>query len=1036
MELSIKSLIYQAIIENKWLDISYVNREKEKTDYYIGIIDLNIKKRTITCDIFNPYKGNKCLLNDKGKRLFINIDGIKHAQVLEQSYYPVPEELKKKIEEDSQLSRFLEVDTMDNNILRYLSDCYKKDNDPFLKETVMINGVDRKELHNNHFYKLDDEQFDMLLNQVFKKNNKFEAEQVNRFSELAINYFSIDIQGKQYVVAYRKLSLNFKNKTLKMDDYSTINKSFLLDADEGNKKTLGMYLDMNPDEFCSHFDEHAREYIDLIKQNFHDGEIVNTRPTIFLLTRKIQKGVDLAFESISQMDRENKLTQPLKSFFGRNRSGTGTSKDPNIVVFNKDKINIDQMRVVYNSMVNHVTYVKGPPGTGKTETIFNVLLSAYANDKTVLVCSNNNHPVNDIFDKMTKSLRRKVGKNEQEEQILFPIMRLGNNEELKETLNKLRNILAFANEHKDSRTNDSFTEKNKTKALSGFAELKELLKKYEERQELEDKVAKLEKIKLLAEINTISGEIDKQIALQKQKLESSLIVNEEDVTKYAISASEDVNFQNFVYYSSLARIKKILSTTNKDLREIIVDESPNAVQKFNKYLKDDKNLKRFLDIFPIIVCTNLASEKLGEAKPHFDLCIMDEAGQCNIASSLIPIVRAVDLLLVGDTNQLQPVTVIETDVNDFLMEKYNIKPEYDYVRNSILSTMLRKDNNSKSILLRYHYRCGKRIAGFVNQRFYEEQLKLLNSNEGNLTYVDVHNTYNPESRNAYIEEAKSIVDIIKKNNYHDVGIVTPFVNQAALINQYLDDNKIYDVRAGTIHTLQGSERSIIIMSAALSVKTGQKTMDWIKNNHELINVAVTRAKEQLIFVGDKKAIDVLSGDEDNDIKVLSDYVYKNGDLVVPKSDVTISTDFSNNSQSEKDFFTTITPYFNKRGTKMRIERNVPVKDAIKGIHANDLSMIGQKEFDVVVQASYGMFNRYYKTVVVFEIDGGEHIGSKLTATRDRVKEIICGNYGIKMIRIANHQVKDYELIISLFECIIKNIPDIENVDGQLSLFEE
>ena len=83
-----------------------------------------------------------------------------------------------------------------------------------------------------------------------------------------------------------------------------------------------------------------------------------------------------------------------------------------------------------------------------------------------------------------------------------------------------------------------------------------------------------------------------------------------------------------------------------------------------------------------------------------------------------------------------------------------------------------------------------------------------------------------------------------------------------------------------------------------------------------------------------------------------------------------------------------------------------------------------------------MFNRYYKTVVVFEIDGGEHIGSKQTAMRDRVKEQICGNYGIKIIRIANSQVKDYELIISLFECIIKNIPDIENVDKQMSLFEE
>ena len=1034
MKQSFKSLLYKAIIEDKWLDISYINRDDERTDYYIGVIDIDTEKGIIKCDIFNPYKDNKCLEDKKGKNLYIKISGIQNASVLEQSYYPVPEELKQRIEDDSKLAKFLEVERLDNDILRYLSDCYRLDNDPYLKDPIMINGIDRKELHNNHFYKLDDEQFEILLNCVFKKSNKFEAEKINRFSELAMNYYSIDIQSKQYVVAYRKLSLNFKNKTLKMADHTTINKSFLIEEDK--KVTLGMYLDMNPDEFCSQFDKQARDYISMIEENYHNGEKTNTRPTIFIITRNIQHGVDLAFESISEMDNQGKLTLPLKSFFGRNKSKSGTSKDPNIVVFDKDKINIDQMRVVYNSMVNHVTYVKGPPGTGKTETIFNVLLSAYANDKTVLVCSNNNHPVDDIFAKMTKSLTRKVKKTDKEEQIIFPIMRLGNNDELRETLNKLRAIMAFAIEHKDAKTNDTYTQQNKDKVLSGYKELKDLLRKYEERQELEETIVKLEKIKPLSEINTISSEIDKQIELQKSKLASSLIVTDEDVTKYAISASEDKDFQNFIYYSFLARIKKLLSTTNKDLRDILKIEDPDtAVTKFNKYLKDDKNLKRFLDIFPIIVCTNLSSEKLGEPKPHFDLCIMDEAGQCNVASSLVPIVRATDLLLVGDTNQLQPVTVIETDVNDYLMNKYNIKPDYDYVHNSILSTMLRKDNNSKSILLRYHYRCGKRIAGFVNQRFYEDQLKLLNKNDGSLTYVDVHNSYNPEARNAYIEEAKSIANLIKKNNYHDVGIVTPFVNQAALINDLLYKNGIKDVKAGTIHTLQGSEKSVIIMSAALSFKTGQKTMDWIKNNHELINVAVTRAKEQLIFVGDKKAIDTLSGEEQNDIKVLSDYVYKNGELIVPKSDVVIATDFSNNSQSEKDFFTTITPYFNKRGTKMRIERNVPVKEAIKSIHPNDLALIGKKEFDVIVQTSVGLFNNRYKTIVVFEIDGGEHVGSKQTALRDRIKEKICAAYGIKVIRIANSQVKDYELIISLFECIIKNIADIENVDKQYSLLE-
>ena len=99
MKLSLKSTLYQAIIEDKWIDISYVNREKKNTEYYIGIIDIDIQKERIACDIFNPYKDNACL-EDKSKRtIYINIDGICRAKVLEQSYYPVPEELKKKIKE-------------------------------------------------------------------------------------------------------------------------------------------------------------------------------------------------------------------------------------------------------------------------------------------------------------------------------------------------------------------------------------------------------------------------------------------------------------------------------------------------------------------------------------------------------------------------------------------------------------------------------------------------------------------------------------------------------------------------------------------------------------------------------------------------------------------------------------------------------------------------------------------------------------------------------------------------------------------------
>ena len=113
-----------------------------------------------------------------------------------------------------------------------------------------------------------------------------------------------------------------------------------------------------------------------------------------------------------------------------------------------------------------------------------------------------------------------------------------------------------------------------------------------------------------------------------------------------------------------------------------------------------------------------------------------------------------------------------------------------------------------------------------------------------------------------------------------------------------------------------------------------------------------------------------------------------------------------------------------------------VKDAIKDVKSEDLKLIGKKEFDVVVQVSGGFFNRQYKTIVVFEIDGGEHIGSKKTASLDRQKEEVCKIYGIKLIRIPNSAVKDYESIISLFEYVVKDLKDIEEAYTQMTLFDQ
>ena len=96
-------------------------------------------------------------------------------------------------------------------------------------------------------------------------------------------------------------------------------------------------------------------------------------------------------------------------------------------------------------------------------------------------------------------------------------------------------------------------------------------------------------------------------------------------------------------------------------------------------------MEKFTKVFPIILTTNISSRRLGQ-KFKFDLLTMDEAGQCDIPTSLIPISKCKNMVLIGDTNQLKPIIVFDEEKNDKLMKQFNIETEYDYYNNSILSS--------------------------------------------------------------------------------------------------------------------------------------------------------------------------------------------------------------------------------------------------------------------------------------------------------------------------------------------------------------
>lgn len=310
-------------------------------------------------------------------------------------------------------------------------------------------------------------------------------------------------------------------------------------------------------------------------------------------------------------------------------------------------------------------------------------------------------------------------------------------------------------------------------------------------------------------------------------------------------------------------------------------DEEKKVKQFNTYIRQEENLKKFQRIFPIIATTSISAHKIGEPGTYFDMVIMDEASQGNIAMSLVPIIRGRSLMLVGDPQQLSPVILLNPIDNEKLKRIYGVTDEYDYIKNSIYKTYLACDAVSEEILLSHHYRCNKKIISFNNKKYYNNKL-IINSpdKEANpLIFKNIPaNTTN--YKNTAPQEVEEIISFIKEHPDKSIGIITPFTNQKELINKALKDNGMENIPCGTVHAFQGDEKDVVLFSLAITQQTYQGTYDWLKNNKELINVATSRAKDQLVILSDIKELKRLHSAGDDDIYELVDYVQTNGEAQV------------------------------------------------------------------------------------------------------------------------------------------------------------
>ncbi len=227
----------------------------------------------------------------------------------------------------------------------------------------------------------------------------------------------------------------------------------------------------------------------------------------------------------------------------------------------------------------------------------------------------------------------------------------------------------------------------------------------------------------------------------------------------------------------------------------------------------------------------------------FNTLVIDEAGQCiePMAWCIFPL--AEKYVLAGDHLQLPPTVL-------------NFEAARMGLQNSILEVCIERVN--AVFLLNTQYRMRATIAGFSSNYFYNNLLQTA----GHLMDTGVHLIFIDTAGSGLNEangsngmslqnegELSIALKLIASENLDPLktAFISPYAGQVAAAKEVLPK----EMRISTIDSFQGQEQHTIILSLVRSNDEGD--IGFLKDCRRM-NVAITRAKEQLFVIGDSATI--------------------------------------------------------------------------------------------------------------------------------------------------------------------------------------
>lgn len=308
-----------------------------------------------------------------------------------------------------------------------------------------------------------------------------------------------------------------------------------------------------------------------------------------------------------------------------------------------------------------------------------------------------------------------------------------------------------------------------------------------------------------------------------------------------------------------------------------------AQHKAKKELLAEVPVDVLLAAFPCWASTDRhLSHILPLRRALFDLAVVDEASQVDLAAACPSLFRATRALIVGDPHQLRFVCFLSSAAETAAFSRNAIpaalQVTHRFSRNSLFDAADRVVAHRANLILDEHFRSQPHIISFSNVELYGRALRIMTErpHSAGTKAIDVHHVDGRREPAAARNMAEVLRVLELAAGYvraasgggpaKTLGLLSPYRDQAnALakgVAERFEPAEIvrHQITCGTAHSLQGDERDIVILSTVIDGDFNPNSLRFLEDPN-VFNVAITRAAERVIAVTSVKPDQLPAGEQ-------------------------------------------------------------------------------------------------------------------------------------------------------------------------------